>query len=140
MTNFPSNLHCYSPVPIGSSDHFPIKAYIPLGSSNLAKAHVPFDSEYGAINRTFSSSLSLEAGIPQGSDLGPVLLLMSINDLSHALGTPLFLFADDYIVSYSTFIPLASAKPTAAVTADLEIITLCPSILENLSLTISLEI
>ena len=47
------------------------------------------------LNGVLSSSLPVQAGVPQGSVLGPVLFLVFINDLSDSLENPLYLFADD---------------------------------------------
>ena len=52
-------------------------------------------SQRVALNGVPSSPFPVQAGVPQGSILGPVLFLVFINDLSHSLGNPLYLFADD---------------------------------------------
>ena len=56
---------------------------------------LPCRSQRVALNGVLSSPPPVQAGVPQGSVLGPVLFLVFINDLSDSLENPLYLFADD---------------------------------------------
>ena len=47
------------------------------------------------INGTLSSPEIVTCGVPQGSILGPLLFLLYVNDMSHAVNCDLMLYADD---------------------------------------------
>ena len=47
------------------------------------------------LNSYMSSAGKIICGVPQGSILGPLLFLLYINDMSQAVETDLFLYADD---------------------------------------------
>ena len=53
------------------------------------------------IRNTSSSLMRVEAGVPQGSVLGPLLLLVYINDIAESLLSLTRLFADDSSLFYS---------------------------------------
>jgi hypothetical protein len=53
------------------------------------------------VNNELSDSGLVKAGVPQGSVLGPLLLLLYINDITDNLGNLARLFADDTSLSYS---------------------------------------
>ena len=62
------------------------------------------------LNGKSSEWASIKAGVPQGSNLGPVLFLIYINDLSEGITSNVKLFADDksifstvYNINISTF-------------------------------------
>ena len=52
------------------------------------------------LNGKYSSCNNIEAGVPQGSILGPLFFLIYINDLSYNLITNPKLFADDNSLFY----------------------------------------
>ena len=62
---------------------------------NIITDFLSFRKQQVVLNGQASPWVSIEAGVPQGSILGPVLFLIYINDLSDDLSTTAKLFAAD---------------------------------------------
>ena len=62
---------------------------------NIITDFLSFRKQRVVLNGQASPWVSTEAGVPQGSILGPLLFLIFINDLSDDLSTTAKLFADD---------------------------------------------
>ena len=62
---------------------------------NIITDFLSFRKQRVVLNGQASSWASIEASVPQGSILGPLLFLTYINDLSDDLSTTAKLFADD---------------------------------------------
>ena len=60
------------------------------------------------VNGRESSTAAINAGVPQGSILGPTLFLVFINDLSHIVSSQISMFADDTTIS--AIIPSVKAR------------------------------
>ena len=62
---------------------------------NIITDFLSFRKQQVVLNGQASPSVSIEAGVPQGSILRPLLFLIYINNLSDDLSTNAKLFADD---------------------------------------------
>ena len=78
-----------------------------------------YHSQRVALNANLSSPLSVKVGVPQGSVLGPVLVLIFINDLSESLENALYLFADDSTLCCD--IPHSSGRQAAVSSLSSEV-------------------
>ena len=77
---------------------------------NLIKDFLKNRKQRVVLNGQFSSWVDVDAGVPQGSILGPLLLLIYINDLTNDLSSSAKLFADDTSLFSLVFNVYASAK------------------------------
>ena len=84
---------------------------------------LPCHSQLVALNGVLSSPLPVQAGVPQGSVLDPVLFLVFINDLSDSLDNPLYLFADDSTLCHTIRHPSDRQATASSLSADLDKIT-----------------
>jgi len=73
-----------------------------------------------ALNGVLSSTLAVQAGVPQGIILGPVLFLVFIDDLSDSLENPLYLFADDSTLCRTMCHPSDRQAAASSLSADLD--------------------
>ena len=80
-------------------------------------------SQHVALNGVLSSSLPVQAGVPQGNVLGPVIFLVFIKDLSNSLENPLYLFADDSTLCLIICHPPDRQAAASSLCADLDKIT-----------------
>ncbi len=53
------------------------------------------EMQRAVVDRTHSSPVYVESGVPQGTVLGPILFLLHINDLPDHVTSSVRLFADD---------------------------------------------
>ena len=86
----------------------------------LFRAYLTDRNQYVSINNYHSSLLPVISGVPQGSILGPLLLLVFINDLPDCvLNSTMLLFADDVKCS----LPISSQFDCFLLQNDLDVLT-----------------
>ena len=70
--------------------------------SDWFKTYLTDRKQYVAVDGTFSTTRVADSGIPQGSNLGPLLFLLYVNDLSRSSEILNFVyFADDTTIFLS---------------------------------------
>ena len=84
---------------------------------NIITYFLSFRKQRVVLNGKAYPWVSIEAGVPQGSILGPLLFLIYINDLSDDLSTTAKLFADD--TSLFSIVQTVSASSTSHFNNDL---------------------
>ena len=62
---------------------------------NLFQSYLSNRKQVVVVEGTKSETLDVEAGVPQGSRLGPLLFIIFINDLTNDLESEITIFADD---------------------------------------------
>ena len=83
---------------------FKLKSYGVEGKAyKILKDYLSNRKQRVLLNGQFSSWLPINAGVPQGSVLGPLLFLIYINDLSDNLISESKLFADDTSIFFYSF-------------------------------------
>jgi hypothetical protein len=64
-------------------------------NKNWIKSFLSNRTQAVALENTISDNADVESGVPQGSELGPVLFLIYINDITNNITSNIRLFADD---------------------------------------------
>ena len=77
---------------------------------NILVSFLSFRKQRVVLNGSFSSWSEINAGVPQGSILGPLLFLIYINDLPEGLISNAKLFADDTCIFSKVYDPVTSAR------------------------------
>ena len=77
---------------------------------NLISSYLTNRQQCVTIGGQSSSMLPIEAGVPQGSILGPLLFLVFINDITDDISCDIKLFADDTSIMEIIYDPITSGR------------------------------
>ena len=78
----------------GSYEHYGIDSKILLWITNFLNN----GNQRVVVDGSFSNHADVESGVPQGTVLGPLILLLDINDLPSCVNSKVRLFADDCLL------------------------------------------
>ena len=88
-------------------DHYGIRG----NAYNLLKTYMTGRKQFVSLNEVISSTVDIEYGVPQGSNLGPILFSIYVNDFFNTYDSASVLYADDTCI-----------KVEAEITNDLELL------------------
>ena len=88
-------------------DHYGIRG----NAYNLLKTYLTGRKQFVSVNEVISSTVDIEYGVPQGSNLGPILFSIYVNDFFNTYDSAPILYADDTCI-----------KVEAETTNDLELL------------------
>ena len=88
-------------------DHYGIRG----NAYNLLKTYLTGRKQFVSVNEVISSTVDIEYGVPQGSNLGPILFSIYVNDFFNTYDSAPVLYADDTCI-----------KVEAETTNDLELL------------------
>ena len=72
-------------------DHYGIRG----NAYNLLKTYLTGRKQFVSVNEAISSTADIEYGVPQGSNLGPILFSIYVNDFFDTYDSAPVLYADD---------------------------------------------
>ena len=95
--------------------------YVIINELDLLRSYLSGRTQYVHINDCHSSPRTLSAGVPQGRILGPMLVLLFINDLSStAQHSTVDIYADDTTLSLSSDVTNDLTAMSSALQQDLD--------------------
>ena len=62
---------------------------------NLFKSYLNGRKQFVCINRSYSTTKTIQFGVPRGSNLGPIFFCIYVNDTFNIFDFNLVLYADD---------------------------------------------